>query len=981
MEEISILSLLEGLGRTSLQAGVLVVVILAVQWLLRKQLPPRWRCALWLLVAARLLLPVSISSAASIFNLIPPWTANPQRGDPPSVRPTASDSATTASLPLPTREPMNSQAPLEPPTAGMLKDSATRLGSGLHTRPATVEPVAAGPRVRPLSWIQCLFGAWICGVIAMGAYVLLASLRLARRFAGLKPVTDAALLAVLKDCQLRMKIQNSPKVVESGGITCPALYGLFRPRLVLPVGFSSRFSERELRFIFLHELAHLKRLDLPINWVIACLQVLHWFNPLVWIGFACWRSDRELACDAMALDAVGTNQNTEYGQTILRLLAGFTHAAPAPGLVGILESKKQLRRRIGMIASYVPGRRWQLLALAVAAVIGVTCLTDAQVESPVPASEKDAILSVSSPKTNQVAAVDSRLVVTNGRLMKVIVLDDETGKPLAGAEVLAHNKAALFGFEDRGPLWITGDDGRADIHLGEVSPSHLSQQTWFTLSVRHREFAPRGKSLSAGQTDVRPNLPAEVVVRLRRGITVGGFVRDEKGSPVPGVRVRIYGAAYWEGFKAEYPEYWTDGPNRPTIVTDEQGRFEAPNFPADLKGMIVELTPQGGSLQRFRKPYDGWEDDPRKPGEPIDLAAFRSGKAVFVIKYGFEVRGVLLDPEGRPAPNVLIKAGTGGQNEQRFPDFRTDASGRFKLGHLLRRQLILTAYPTNFAIVSTVVDPNPNTPEVQMRLSPQQPLRIRVVDGEGNAVGKAKVWIDSLRTKDQMLDFSGETDQNGILVWSNAPLSSFALRASSATPRCQHKIRVGPNDREITFKLRNGMSEEVVVTANVRDAKTGRNLKIESARYRVAGGSKRFEFAGGTKTEAARLRIPATYFRPGMYPSYQLEFQLEGHRLLITPWRDFDEGDWEANFTLQPVSRATVLLPDGKPAANAEVWTRAAQNDGFLHCYSPTGFSDEGMVKLRADADGQFILPNLPDDQPLVFAHSVSGELKWMQNW
>src|SRR5437867_11776091 len=53
------------LGRVSAQAGVLVVLVLLAQWLFRRHLTPRWRCALWGLVMLRLLLPVSLSSSAS----------------------------------------------------------------------------------------------------------------------------------------------------------------------------------------------------------------------------------------------------------------------------------------------------------------------------------------------------------------------------------------------------------------------------------------------------------------------------------------------------------------------------------------------------------------------------------------------------------------------------------------------------------------------------------------------------------------------------------------------------------------------------------------------------------------------------------------------------------------------------------------------------------------------------------------------------
>jgi beta-lactamase regulating signal transducer with metallopeptidase domain len=65
------------------------------------------------------------------------------------------------------------------------------------------------------------------------------------------------------------------------------------------VGFLRSFSTEELRFVFLHELAHVRRRDILMSWLMALLQVVHWFNPLVWFAFSRWRADRELACDAL----------------------------------------------------------------------------------------------------------------------------------------------------------------------------------------------------------------------------------------------------------------------------------------------------------------------------------------------------------------------------------------------------------------------------------------------------------------------------------------------------------------------------------------------------------------------------------------------------------------------------------------------------------------------------------------------------------
>ena len=121
-------------------------------------------------------------------------------------------------------------------------------------------------------------------------------------------------------------------------------------RLLLPRGMAAEFDRSELRYIFLHELAHVRRGDLWINCIVTLLQILHWFNPLIWLGFARMRSDRELACDEMALQHTGEMEAEAYGMTIIKLLKGIQRPAAMPGLVGILEDRTQMRRRILRIA-------------------------------------------------------------------------------------------------------------------------------------------------------------------------------------------------------------------------------------------------------------------------------------------------------------------------------------------------------------------------------------------------------------------------------------------------------------------------------------------------------------------------------------------------------------------------------------------------------------------------------------------------------
>ncbi len=175
-----------------------------------------------------------------------------------------------------------------------------------------------------------------------------------------------------------MKITQPIRVIESEEVETPAVYGFWRKWLLLPDGAFERFGEDDLRCVFLHELAHIKRGDLGVNWLVSVLQVSHWFNPVLRLAFARMRADREMAADAMALAHVGNAGNVAYGETILKVVENLTRDAAQPGLVGIAESKAGLAQRVRAIAQFSARRHWKWAALAAVVVVAGVGLTDAR---------------------------------------------------------------------------------------------------------------------------------------------------------------------------------------------------------------------------------------------------------------------------------------------------------------------------------------------------------------------------------------------------------------------------------------------------------------------------------------------------------------------------------------------------------------------------------------------------------------------------
>jgi len=965
------------LGRVSLQAGVLVVLVLVVQWLFRKQLPPRWRCALWLLVVVRLLLPFSPGSAASIFNLLPTWK-------PTAVKPASAPGATVSTPAV--VPPIDRQLPASPdalprsPADPADTAALTPQDAPLPAPPIVAPPVfTPQPKPDPVPWARLLFGSWVAGVVVLTAYVLTCSLWLVWKCRRWRTSTDANLRALWEECAARLGVRPRLEIIESAEVSNPALFGLFHPRLLLPENFATNFTPQELRFVFLHELAHLKRRDLPLNWLVTLLQIGHWFNPLIWLGFARWRADRELACDALALEAAGGDQSREYGRTILHLLEHFTHRPSTPGLVGILEDKRQLHRRIRMIANFRPGKRWGGLALALLVGLAVIGLTDAQTAKPV----KSVAAANNSPSTNQPAGdvelrigsdsqpepADTNLEV---RALTVLVLDPD-GKPLPGAEVHA---PYIGEWNKPQPKRLTDTDGKFALRFPTVSKTYRREMSNFGISASHSNLTQRAVMWTSSAGDVYSGLPEAVTIKLERGMSIGGVVQDEHGVPLPGVRVLLSGSSY-KGFTMgnterlthEYSEIYETNPEIPGAITDASGRWSFDRFPSDLQRVEITFVRPDDSREVFSTAgSDGLNQRPT-----ISLAELQARTAVAQLRDGVTVRGLVVDETGRPLPNVTIVEGYGHGNIVRVGQFTNDAAGQFVRTHRAPRQWIYTASRADRATTSVVAQVEPGMSEVRLVLPSAKPWTARVTDESGQPLRDVDFRIGPYRTEAQILDWTGKTDAEGRVVWSNAPLQTVTAYASSRTLGASRKIKLAGGMPDQTIVLSKTAAQRIRVRVKAVDADTRSPVKIQSVTARYQGGGSPFKSLATPDGSEVTGEIQRSDFQVGMYPSYQIKLEADGYESLVTEYLDFDSGDQELELALHRSTGAgalTILQPDGQPAAGARLWARNEPNDGSLVINAPNRYYGHLLAKEQADDQGRLKLPGVPADVPVVIAHT-----------
>jgi beta-lactamase regulating signal transducer with metallopeptidase domain len=229
--------------------------------------------------------------------------------------------------------------------------------------------------------VQVLAWVWLAGALVLTLQIAAAHFGLCRIVRFQRALTHGTALGVLEDCRSRMRIGTLLGVVLTDRVQTPALLGFIRPRLLMPAGLSRHVTLQDLRHVFMHELSHLRRQDVAVGWLVSLCQVLHWFNPLVWLAFHQMRLDREMACDALAMSYAREGEDArDYGLTLIRMQEVLGRPRPFASLAAICEGRSQLKARMERIAGFsrsTPGWPAAVPAAVLAVLLAVTGLTDA----------------------------------------------------------------------------------------------------------------------------------------------------------------------------------------------------------------------------------------------------------------------------------------------------------------------------------------------------------------------------------------------------------------------------------------------------------------------------------------------------------------------------------------------------------------------------------------------------------------------------
>ncbi len=354
----------------SVSGTLLLLLILGLKPLYKNRFSRCWQYYIWIIAALRFLLPFTPDTTVvgSLFEKF--------------------DTAT-----------ITNEIPTTPNVPVFVNEDNNESESMQTNR--NIAPVAMR---EPFNIYVCLFFIWS----ALALVLFVRKITVYHSFiqyikAGNKEVSDIKLLNQLSDCEEKLNIKTRVELSHNSLITSPMLIGFFRPKIILP---ARELDDKELSYIFAHELIHYKQKDMFYKWLIQIVVCAHWFNPFVYLLEKEVNKSCELSCDEKVISILDDTARREYGDTLLSFLKSDNLYKSSLASVTLTEGAEQLKERLGAIMKFRKSSKMIIAITTIFTVAVCFCfLTIGAYAAPVNDSESLHI------RENQAAMPDPDLTI------------------------------------------------------------------------------------------------------------------------------------------------------------------------------------------------------------------------------------------------------------------------------------------------------------------------------------------------------------------------------------------------------------------------------------------------------------------------------------------------------------------------------------------------------------------------------------------
>lgn len=185
------------------------------------------------------------------------------------------------------------------PVAAPSSTSTTSTTVATEARIA-MEPTSASSVAGEMAGVWT--AVWLAGVLGAAAIFWLRHRRLDRTLRAGRVLASGREAEALARAVAAAGVSRAVALVCSPLVFEPGVFGALHPTVVLPEGMAERLGDEDLDMIFLHEMAHVRRRDNAVGFLLSLLCAVFWYWPVVWIVRRQLMAERERACDDWVIE-------------------------------------------------------------------------------------------------------------------------------------------------------------------------------------------------------------------------------------------------------------------------------------------------------------------------------------------------------------------------------------------------------------------------------------------------------------------------------------------------------------------------------------------------------------------------------------------------------------------------------------------------------------------------------------------------------
>lgn len=190
--------------------------------------------------------------------------------------------------------------PVSPGAGKTIVTSAERVETPMESDTSRARFQSPSGKSSQFHWYDWILAVWLVG--AVGLLLRLAGGKFLGHWGAWKApeINDKGFMDTVEQVARQFGVTERITILESNRFNVPFVTGILRPRLIMP-SHAKTWPSQRLKNILRHELAHVKRKDILIQFLAQVVCCIYWVNPLVWILERQLFLERERACDDMAL--------------------------------------------------------------------------------------------------------------------------------------------------------------------------------------------------------------------------------------------------------------------------------------------------------------------------------------------------------------------------------------------------------------------------------------------------------------------------------------------------------------------------------------------------------------------------------------------------------------------------------------------------------------------------------------------------------